>query len=379
MGPTPLDSPHTGRMQCVPTKRPTTQRPNDPTTQRLSAHASRLTPVAALFALLSVSNAATAQTTRLLDHMDLGVSASRASHAVQISGALRYRENIPLGTLIVRIAGVELSAYGSLSARMKTQPLSGESAAIQITLGTLPENYGKRQAYQIRLNDREVYHAIESDPGGGPTRSLFLDAPTRSPTTKLEILADPDTDAPVTITTLRVHATKSAEKEVGSRKPEVGSRKTEDGRTSAEEVGSRKPEIGSRMSEVGRTSKTPEPVARDVSSIQNPKSKIQNPVNPQSKMALSLVSPKGGGYEIDEATIRDTFHKLPLSSYLTDQLAILYNFSVRNAAENAAEIDRLAALAEQTRIPLRIAFQVHWGGIPRGVSDGAGGTFTDLP
>src|SRR5205823_11313513 len=60
-------------------------------------------------------------------------------------------------------------------------------------------------------------------------------------------------------------------------------------------------------------------------------------------------------------------------------VAVLYNYCSKTPVEQIKEIDRLAALAAKTRIPLRIAFQTHGGGVPKGVSDGAGGTFTDLP
>lgn len=99
----------------------------------------------------------------------------------------------------------------------------------------------------------------------------------------------------------------------------------------------------------------------------------------RAKMGFALLTHKGFGYHMDGETQRELVRMLPRSRHLLPQTAVLYNFSRRTAAENAAEIDRLARLAEQTGIPLRIAFQFHWAGIPSGVPDGAGGTFTDLP
>ncbi len=270
-----------------------------------------------MIVLALLARPAGAQSSRILDHMEIGVSASRAAHAVQLTRASVVRESVPLGTLIVPISGVRILPGGVLRARLATAGIepNGSSSiqSIQVTLATIPRDYGKRQSYQIRVDGLEVYRAVEADPGGGPTRSLFIDLPAPPAATMIEIAADPSTAAPITVTSLRVHAFQS---------------------------------------------------------------KIQYP---KSKMGLALVSPLGGGYGLDETAIRDTFHKLPHNPCLEGQLAVLYNFSKRTARENAAEIDRLVALAEKTGIPLRIAFQVHWGGIPRGVSDGAGGTFTDLP
>lgn len=98
-----------------------------------------------------------------------------------------------------------------------------------------------------------------------------------------------------------------------------------------------------------------------------------------AKMALALLSTKGSGYTIDASEMRNLLRQIPRSPYIVPQAAVLYNFCRRNAAENAKEIARLAALAESTGIPLRIAFQMHWGGTPKGVPDGAGGKFDDLP
>lgn len=254
-----------------------------------------------------------AQSSRIVDHVDLGAAASRTAHLFQSAKAAPWNETVSLGTLILTLSGIQIAPGGTLRSRLKTEPITGESISVQVTLTTSPGDYGKRQVYVARIDGKEVSRASEIDQGGGPTRSFFLDLPSPRAYSTVEVAADPTSQAYIRVATIRVYALQS---------------------------------------------------------------KI---VNRKSKMGLALVSPAGGGYGLDEQTIRDTFHKLPRSPNIESQLAVLYNFSKRTAPQNAAEIERLAGLAEKTRVPIRIAFQVHWGGIPAGVSDGAGGTFTDLP
>jgi hypothetical protein len=57
----------------------------------------------------------------------------------------------------------------------------------------------------------------------------------------------------------------------------------------------------------------------------------------------------------------------------------MYNFCTRDSVANRMEIDRLAAMAEEKGIPLRIAYQFHWGGLRRGLPGSGGVTFSDPP
>lgn len=268
--------------------------------------------------LLLIALPARAQSARILDQLDLGYESGRAAQSAQSASAKPWKETVSLGTLTLPLSGLQITPGGLVRSRLKTGVESGESVVIQITLATSPKDYGKRQSFRVRLDGGEVYRATEVDAGGGPTRSFFLDLPAPRTSTNIEITADPSTEAPVTPIHFRAWAVKSG-----------------------------KPQSANR--------------------------------NPQSKMGLALVSPAAQGYGIDESALRDTFHKLPLSPYLEGQLAVLYNFCARTAPENGAEIERIAALAEKLNVPIRVAFQMHWGGIPAGVSDGAGGKFTDLP
>lgn len=99
----------------------------------------------------------------------------------------------------------------------------------------------------------------------------------------------------------------------------------------------------------------------------------------RERIGLALLSPRGSGYALDEADLAPLVARVPVSPYLEPQAAVLFNFCARKPAESAIEIGRLASLAERAGIALRIAFQMHWAGLPIGVPDGAGGTFGDAP
>lgn len=255
---------------------------------------------------------------QIADSLELALSASRLAHAVVTTGAVRH-DTAQVGTLALPVAGIRLKAGDRLQADLAT-PGVGKGASVLITLATNPADYGKRQSFHVKVDGRELLSLGEVDPGGGVTRSYFVDLIARQPKIAVEIEADAATAAPVTVSVMRCYAGLTHEAQVKAR---------------------------------------------------------ANP--PKEKMGLALVSPKGMGYTIDAPTLKELFRALPASPYLQEQAAVLYNFCSRGPAENQAEIDRLAALAEDTNVPLRIAFQVHWGGVPRGLSDGAGGTFTDIP
>jgi hypothetical protein len=255
---------------------------------------------------------------RVLDSADLASPMARAAHAVQYWQANPRSERATFGTLQLPVAGIALDPGGKVRVRLKgyspyTAGKESGRRSVHITLSTAPEDFGKRQSYRVQVDGREVFRAVETDPGGGTCRSLFVDAGEARPFIWVEVQADEDTQARITVASLRCYAN-------------------------------------------------------------------FDPPDPQAaKMALALLSTKGSGYTLDAGEMRDLLRRIPRSPYLVPQAAVLYNFCRRSAAENAKEIARLAALAETTGIPLRIAFQMHWGGAPKGVSDGAGGHFDDLP
>jgi len=247
------------------------------------------------------------------------VAASRAAHAVQFTRGAVCDERVLVGTLSLPLAGVRLEPGGGVRARLNVPSVGAGGVSLLVTLATAPRDYGRRQAYAVRVEGQEVFRAVEADPGCGVTRSFFLDLPGPRAAFDVEIAADSTTQAPITVSSLRCYVGLFS---------------------------------GSRQSKNA---------------------------NSKSEMGLALLTRQGHGYAIDAEEMRALYRLIPRSPYLMPQTAVLYNFCVRNAAETTREIDRLAALAESTNIPLRIACQIHWGGAPRGVSDGAGGTFTDLP
>jgi hypothetical protein len=263
--------------------------------------------------LLFLLRTASAQAPRVLDSVDFSAEASRTAHGVILTQATIRSESAKVGTLQLPVAGAQLAPGGKVSARLKTAALEGGPVSVLITLATLPKDHGKLQSYAVSLDGKQVYTATESDPGAGITRSFFIDIPKPAATSLVEVTADPASQVPITVSSMRSYAS------------------------------------------------------------------LMPPLSSLPKLGLALLSNKGSGYTIDAETIREIYRTIPASPFLDRQAAVLYNFCVRTAPENAAEIDRLAAMAENLNVPLRIAFQVHWGGSPTGVSDGAAGTFTDLP
>jgi hypothetical protein len=256
---------------------------------------------------------ARAQTPRMLDAADLADSASRSAHAVRFIHGETRNDMATVGTLSLPVAGVVLHPGGSVVARMKN---TGPGPThLLVTLATAPSDYGKRQVYPVRVGGNEIYRAAEVDPGGGVNRSFFLPMPSRKPFTEFELLCDSSTEAPITITTLRVYSRLFA------------------------------------------------------SSALLPSSLL--------RVGLTLLTDTVYGYAMTSKKMREIAKRIPSTPYLEPQLAVLFNFCKRSVAENKAEIERLAGLAEETGLPLRIGFQVHWGGTPVGVPDGVGGFWSD--
>jgi hypothetical protein len=281
--------------------------------------ASALTAWIALQLAMS-AQALHAQSPRVLDMVDFSSATSRTAHRVTLQkGALR-RDPVSCGTLVVPAAGVKLMPGGSAQAFLTFPRTAPPALTLQLSLASAQAERGKRQTFRVRINGREMLRTAERDTGGGVVRSLFLEIPAARSPMRVEIVADPDSEVPVTISYLRLYE---------SLLPQ-----------------------------------TPQERARLAAA---------------SPPGLALLSSQGHGFSITSEEMRRLIRQIPRSPNIVGQTAVLYNFCVRSPQENAKEIRRLGALAEETGIPLRILFQFHWGGVPKGVSDGAGGTFTDLP
>lgn len=261
-----------------------------------------------------------ARSPRVYDTVDFSSAVSRTTHRVAFQKGVLRREPVSCGTLVRHAAGVKLMPGGSAQAFVTVPRNAPPALSLQISLASSQAERGRRQAYRVRINGREALRSAERDPGGGVVRSLFLEMPSSRAPIRVEIVADPDSEAPVTVSHLRLYE---------SLLPQ-----------------------------------TPQERARLAAA---------------SPPGLALLTSQGAGFAINAEEIRRLFRQLPRTPAIVGQTAVLYNFCVRSPEENAKEIRRLSALAEETGIPLRILFQFHWGGVPKGVSDGAGGTFTDLP
>ena len=259
---------------------------------------------------------ACAEGARLVDMADLAAPSSRKSHQIRFSRAQLYHETYESGALVLPVAGVRLAPGGTVRAHLK--PLDGRPHAVvlALTLGTSPSDYGKRQTYSVMLNGGELFQTSEWDSGGGLTRSALFEIPGLHRALDVEVAAGSASEAPVTLVALRWYDA-----------PTPG---------------------------------------------------LKGDASSSCRMGLALLTSKGYGYSLDVPTMREIVALQPHSRYLDPELALVYNFCERDRTENAKEIDRLAAMAEETGIPLRIAFQIHWGGIPRNVPDSAGGKYTDV-
>lgn len=192
-----------------------------------------------------------------------------------------------------------------------------EGATLWITLHTAPADFGKLQRLVVLADGREICRVEESDPGAGVARSLFVRAPSGRRTVSLAIRSDTRSEAPVIVASVAVCT---------GIEPAAGL-----------------------------------------------------PPDPRDRMAFALLTSRGHGYGIDQAEIHRIRDLIPRVARLDPQAAVLYAFSQRDPDRISREVAALAALAESSDFPLRIAPQMHWAGVPTGVPDGAGGTFTDPP
>ncbi len=267
--------------------------------------------------LLFLPSAVQAGDPDLLDLAAMASARSRAAHQVRFTHAEVYDRQFEEGALTLPLAGVRMAPGGTLHARMKTGDGRPHTFQLLLTLATPPPDYGRRQCYRVKLNGVEVFQSAERDSGGGATRSVLFEVPGLHRIVDVDLAAAAESEAPVTVVSFRWYET------------------ADDG------------------------------VVRDAFT--------------SAKMELALLTSKGYGYFLDAQTIREINALQPQSPFLNPEIALVYNFCSRDSTENRKEIDRLAGLAEETGIPLRIAFQIHWGGVPVGVPDSGGVAWSDPP
>jgi hypothetical protein len=193
-----------------------------------------------------------------------------------------------------------------------------DRTAFAIRLATPPENHGKAQAYSVEADGVELCSEIYVDPGAGASRTISaeLDTPARRVTVRIR--AGWRNAFPITLESVRTY---------------------------------------------------PAPVEADLTTASEPR----------IRMGLGLLTSKGYGYSIDRAELRAVAQRIPACEWFAPQAGVLYNFCTRSAADQLKAMREFGDMAVETRVPLRVLPQMHWAGIPAGVPDGAGGTFTDVP
>jgi hypothetical protein len=238
-------------------------------------------------------------------------AAERTAHNVTLSGGRWRDDRATFGTLLIPIAGAELTPGARLQCVLERRGDPTE-CLLQIGLGADPTAFGKRQSVQILVDGMEIVSQTEQQTGGGFLRSLFAPLPPGIGRLRVEVLCPKSAETSVIVSHLRI---------------------------------------------------------------------VERPMrhDPREQMPIALVSSLGMGYRIDAAEIRRLASLVPKSPLAAPQAAVLYNYCSRNLADHRSSIASFAAAAAETGIPLRIAPQTHWGGLPLDVSDGAGGRFGDIP
>ena len=248
----------------------------------------------------------------ILDHANLASDSSRISHSLRRTGGAFEDSTALTGLLNLHVQGVRLRPLERISLNVRT----GRTASmLQITLQTRPEDYGKRQIFHVKLNNRKALIASLSDPGGGIQQSFFIPISSEPTQLNVEVTADKFTNAPIIVSSVRTLTNTSVD---------------------------------------------------------------FNKFVAERKMSISVLNGKTSAFSMDAESIRSAFQMVPKSRFVQGEAAIAYNYSSKTASETKKAIQGLGALAEETGIPLRIAFRMETGGEPIGVSDGAGGTFMDL-
>lgn len=265
------------------------------------------------FILALLSAAVIGQSLHAIDVVDLSSWHSRQSHSVQFTGAAVRKEKFRIGALELPVSGVRMTPGGSVRVALKSGGSSTGPFSLLVTLATAPHDFGKVQSYTMLLNGTEVYRSAELDRGGGFTRSVFLPVESNKRRLVLEVRTDSGSGAPVTLSMVRCYE----------------------------------------------------------------QERPPTDMPPRLRMGLALLTSTGYGYTLDVPTMRRIAALHPVSPYIRQELALVYNFCSRDSEANRKKIDSLSAMAEETGIPLRVAFQMHWGGTPVGIPDSGGVTFSD--
>ncbi|NLI00136.1 MAG: hypothetical protein GX446_11680 [Chthonomonadales bacterium] len=248
--------------------------------------------------------------------MNLSDGTDRARHSVTFVRAEVASGFAVFGRIREPINGVALQPGGVLYVRMATA--APQRTAFAIRMATEPQYHGKPQQWSVEIQGNEVCSATEVDPGAGAGRTAFVETDIPDREVVLRIRAGWRNAFAFVVTSVRAFA------------------------LPADPGG-------------------PDDRGRDY------------------RMGLALLTSQGFGYALDRVELERIKGLIPVGPHILPQASVLYNFNRKDVAEQMQLMRRFADLAYQARFPIRVAPQMHWAGIPAGVPDGAGGTFTDVP
>lgn len=259
---------------------------------------------------------ASASDTDIIDFVDLSSDADRRAHSARWIRAEPSSAQATFGQIQEPIRGIALSPGGVVYVTMKTA--TPDRTAFAVRWATPPAHHGRAQSYSVEADGVELIAATDVDPGAGAARTAYAEFEPGAANVVLRIRAGWRNTFPMTLTGIRTY-----------RQP----------------------------ADPGHGSPPP----------------------PEFSMGLALLTPKGSGFTISTDDMQAMAKLIPNSPYLTPQTAVLYNFCRKDLHEQMAAMRLYSDMAVRTRIPLRVLPQMHWAGLPSGVPDGAGGTFTDVP
>ncbi len=263
--------------------------------------------------------------TDALDAVDLSDAADLRRHGARLIRAEPSRGFAVFGQVRESLSGIALRPGGvvyltlttATAQRMPVSPSPGRTA-FALRFVTDPAHHGKPRTWSVDVDGVETAICTEVDPGAGAGRTCFVEAETVGPRATLRIRAGWRNAFPIVLSHVR--------------------------------------------------------------SYERPTDPGANPVTEREyRMGLALLTSQGHGFSITADEVARIKGLIPTDPYIAPSAAVLYNLAKKDVAEHARAIGVVADLAHAARLPIRIAPQMHWAGIPSGVPDGAGGTFTDVP
>lgn len=263
-----------------------------------------------------VSSSRTSAATDFVDSVRMWIPSERIAHRVRWIRAQPDAKQATFGRLRLPVRGLAMQPGGVVYVRLRTA--CPDATAIAIRWATMPEHHGRTQSYTVEADGLQLASEVYVDPGAGATRTAFVEYDGRAPSVTVRVCAGWRNAFPIVLDSIRAYKITNE----------------------------------AAMTPAGDT---------------------------RYRMGLALLSSKGSGFAIDRSEMDTIEERIPASEWFVPQAAVLYNFCRRSRSEQYAAMRQFGDLAASSRFPLRVLPQMHWAGIPTGVPDGAGGTFTDVP